>query len=479
MSLFAACVIVLCVYVGVLLGIGIWSARKTSTAEDFIIGGRSIGPWVTALSFIAVYFSSVLIIGGGGFGYKFGMATVWIGAINVLVGCTLCWIVLGRRVRLFTERMGVNTISGFFAKRYQSPEAGIFSALVIFLFLIIYNVSVVKGMAHSFEVLMGLPYWGGVLISGLVIIFYVVLGGYQAVVWTGLIQAWVMIFSLLLLTFRTLGAVGGLSEGMRKLAEQGSGFVDTPGVWGWAGLISFCLVVSLGVWGMPQLLIRFYSIKDSRTFRAGTVIVTVGSAIAVLPYINGALTRVIIPGLENPDLAIPSLSKLVLSPWGAAILLAGVVAAGMSTFAGVLIIISSSLVRDVYRNGLKKNMTGPQEVKANRIVSATVGLISLAIALKPPALILVLTGFSWAVIASTNLWPLLFGLYWKGASRAGAFGSMVAGALSAVIWTWMGKPFGIHGFIFGTAVGLVVIIVVSLVKRAKYTPGHLERIYGK
>lgn len=477
MSLLTACIIVLFLYIGILVGIGIWSVRKNPTAEDFIIGGRKIGPWVTALSFIAVYFSSVLIIGGGGFGYKFGMGTVWIGAINVLVGCTLCWIILGRRVRAFTERMGVNTISGFFAKRYKSPEAGIFSALIIFLFLIIYNVSVVKGMAHSFEVLMGLPYWGGVLISGMVIIFYVVLGGYQAVVWTGFIQAWVMIFSLILLTWRTLTAVGGLSEGMARLQAIGPEYLNTPGVWGWAGLISFCLVVSLGVWGMPQLIIRFYSIKDQKTFRLGTVIVTVGAAIAVLPYLNGALARVLIPNLENPDLAIPSLSKMVLSPAGAAILLAGVVAAGMSTFAGVLIIISSSLVRDVYLNGLGKKLTGPQEVFANRIVSAAVGLIALAIAMKPPALILVLTGFAWAVIASTNLWPLLFGLYWRGASRVGAFASMLAGALTALIWTWAGKPFGIHGFISGSIVSLVFIILVSLIKRSSIPERYLNRIF--
>ncbi len=475
----SACIVVLVLYLAVLVGIGIWSVRKTKSADDFILGGRSIGPWVTALSFIAVYFSSVLIIGGGAFGYKFGMGTIWIGAINVLVGCTLCWIVLGKRVRAFTERMGVNTISGFFAKRYQSPAAGIFSALIVFLFLIIYNVSVVKGMANSFEVLMDMPYWAGVMISGLVIIFYVALGGYQAVVWTGLIQAWVMIFSLLLLTFRTVGAVGGLSAGMRRLAEIGPGYVNTPGVWGWAGLISFCLVVSLGVWGMPQLLIRFYSIKDQKTFRLGTVIVTVGAAVAVLPYLNGAFARILIPALKNPDLAIPELSKLVLSPWGAAILLAGVVAAGMSTFAGVLIIISSSLVRDVYRHGLGRQLTGPGEIRANRIVSASVGIIALLIALKPPALILVLTGFSWAVIASTNLWPLLFGLYWKGASAAGAFASMIAGSATAIIWTWLGKPFGIHGFIAGTTVSFIVILVVSLVKRSSFPAGHIEKIWGE
>ena len=477
MTILTASIIVLVLYIGILMGIGIWSARKNVTASDFVIGGREIGPWVTALSFIAVYFSSVLIIGGGGFGYKFGMGTIWIGAINVAVGCTLCWIVMGRRVRRFTERLNVNTISGFFTRRFQSPEAGIFSAMVIFLFLIIYNVSVVKGMAHSFEVLMDMPYWGGVLISGAVIIVYVVLGGYSAVVWTGFIQAWVMIFSLILLTWRTLSAVGGLSAGLLRLQSVGAEFVNTPGVWGWAGLISFCLVVSLGVWGMPQLVIRFYSIKNEKTFRLGTVIVTVGAAIAVLPYLNGALSRLLLPPLENPDLAIPRLSSLVLSPFGAAVLLAGVVAAGMSTFAGVLMIVSSSLVRDVYIGGLGRKITGSQEIRATRIVSVAVGVISLLIALRPPALILVLTGFSWAVIASTNLWPLIFGLYWRGASRAGAFFSMVAGALTAVIWTYLKKPFGIHGFIAGSLVSLVLIVTVSLVKRSAIPAELLDRLW--
>ncbi|MCK4350992.1 MAG: sodium/proline symporter [Candidatus Krumholzibacteria bacterium] len=481
MTLVNTCILVLFLYVGMLMGIGIWTARKSRTAEDFIIGGRTIGPWVTALSFIAVYYSSVLIIGGGAFGYRFGMGTLWIGAINVLVGSTLCWIVLGRRIREFTERMGVSTISGFFAKRYNSPEAGIFSAAIVFLFLILYNVSVVKGMANSFEVLMGLPYWGGVLLSGFVIIFYVVLGGYIAVVWTSFIQAWVMIFSLLLLTFRTIHAVGGLSVGMERLQQLGPGFVETPGVWGWAGLISFCLVVSLGVWGMPQLLIRFYSIKDTKTFRLGTVIVTVGALIALLPYLNGALSRLLIePELTGKavDLAIPKLAELVLTPWGAAVLLAGVVAAGMSTFAGILLIVSSSLVRDIYKNGLKKELTNAQEIKATRIVSLLVGLVSLAIALKPPALILVLTGFAWAVIASTNLWPLLFGIYWKRASRPAAFVSMVAGALTALIWTWAGKPWGVHGFIAGGVVSLVVIVALSFIP---WSPpkGHIERIWGE
>ncbi len=461
----ATYIIVLALYLAALAWIGIITGRRTKNTADYAIGGRSVGPWVTALSFVAAYFSSVLIIGGGGFGYKFGMATLWIGAVNVLVGCFICWIVLGKRVRLFSERLGVMTISGLFKERYDSPESRVFSAAIIFLFLIIYNVSVLKGMANAMEVLMDMPYWAGVALSGLIIVFYVAIGGYLAVVWTSFLQAWVMIFGLVLLTVFSLGAVGGLSSLHLRLAEIDPGLLSTPGTWGWAGLISFCLVVSLGTWGMPQLVIRFYSIKDTRMLRVGTVVVTIGACVALLPYLNGAIARVLYPSLESPDLAIPTLTRGVLSPIWGAVFLAGVIAAGMSTFAGVLIIISSSLVKDILEKGLSVSLEPARELRITRWISAGVGLVSLLIALRPPALILVLTAFSWAVIASTNLWPLLFGIYWKRASRGGAFASMVAGASTALLWTALENPFGVHGFIAGTAVGLGVIVLVSLMTK--------------
>ena len=174
------------VYLGVLAAIGVVMSGRSQSAGDFAIGGRSVGPWVTALSFVAAYYSSVVIIGGGAFGWRFGLATLWVGAGNVLIGTTLAWIVLGRRIRRFTENLDAMTLPGFFAGRYGSPQARIFSAAVTGLFLIVYNVSVLKGMANTFEVLMDLPYWAGVLISGVVILFYTAVGGYLAVVWTSM-----------------------------------------------------------------------------------------------------------------------------------------------------------------------------------------------------------------------------------------------------------------------------------------------------
>ncbi|MCP4550163.1 MAG: sodium/proline symporter [bacterium] len=485
-------VVVLVAYLGLLAAIGFALRSRSKNAADFAIGGRSVGPWVTALSFVAAYFSSVVIIGGGAFGWKFGMSTLWVGACNVLVGTTLAWLVLGKRIRRFTENLDVVTLPGFFYGRYNSPQARIFSATITGLFLIIYNVSVLKGMANCFEVLLDMPYWSGVVISGAVILFYTAMGGYLAVVWTSFVQGIVMIVALTLLTIVSLQKVGGMSALVDRLTTVDPGLVNTPGVWGWAGLISFALIVSLGTWGMPQLLVRFYSIKNDKMLRLGVVIVTIGASVAMLPYLCGSIARVLVPSIGSPDEAIPALTALVLNDWGGALFLAGVVAAGMSTFAGVLIIISSSMVRDVWIKGLGRTMTPAAELKANRIMSLSVGLISLLIALKPPALVLVLTAFSWAVIASTNLWPLLFGIYWKRTSPKATFASMVCGASAALIWqvltkfgpsvSWIPAPpeslRNVHGFIIGVLTALAVIVIGSLLTRPA-PQENLRRAWGE
>ena len=465
--------VVMGLYLVLLIGLGMWMGKRTRNASDFYIGGRQVGPWVTAFSFVAAYFSSVVIVGGGAFGYRFGMSTLWVAATNVLVGCTLVWIVMGKRLWQFTTRLDTMTIPGFIGKRYGAREAEVFSALIIFVFMIVYNVSVLVGMGRIMEGLMGIPYTTAVIIAGLIILAYVSIGGYLAVVWTSFVQAWIMIFGLLLLAFATLGRVGGLTAGVTKLAALDPGLVETPGVWGWGGLVSFALIVSLGVWGMPQLLVRFYSMKNTRVLRLGTVLATLGGAMAVLPYMTGALSRLLLPSLENPDLAIPMLTETVLNPWGGAIFLAGVMAAGMSTFASVLIIVSGAIVRDLRRGGAPEssvpNDAGDpkREVMLGRIASLVAGLIALVIAFRPPALVLVITAFAWAVIASACLWPVVLGIYWKRGTRAGAMSSMVIGVAVALAWMIAGKvlggnPLGLHGFIPGVLVSLVVFIMVSL-----------------
>jgi len=468
---------ILIVYLAALVLVGFITGRRTKSVEDFYIGGRQIGPWVTALSFVAAYFSSVVIIGGGGFGYMFGMSTLWIGAINVLLGCTVAWIVLGPRIRMFTQRLKTMTVPGFIGERFQSDFTCVFSALIIVLFMIIYNVSILKGMGHIFEVLMNMPYVYGVLISCIIILFYVSIGGYLAVVWTSFMQAWVMGIGLIVLTVFAVQKVGGIAAANSALASIDSGLLHTPGVWGWPGLLSFALIVSFGVWGMPQLVVRFYSIRNLKVLKIGTVVATVGTCMALLPYFNGAIARTLFPSLASPDLAIPTLVKTTLSPFGAAIVLAGVVAAGMSTFSSVLIILSSSMVQDLIRKGTKRDITKEKSLFWGKIGSIVIGFVSLVIALRPPALVLTLTAFAWAVIASTTLWPILFGIYWKGATKSGCIASMVGGCVTALVWMIAGKPFGVHGFIPGIIVGFLLMILVSYAT-PKFSREHINHVWG-
>ena len=468
---------VLAAYMLVMVVIGLVATRRTRTADEFHLAGRGIGAWVTALSYVAAYFSSVVIIGGGAVADRYRMAPLWIGAANVLIGAALVWIVLGRRVRLFTERLSTMTVPGFLAERFRAPEARVLGSLVIGLFLIIYNVSILKGMGNAFEVLLGVPYIWGVLVSGAVILLYVALGGYLAVVWTGFFQAWVMGAGLILLTVATLKAVGGLTAANVALAQTSRALVDTPGAWGWAGLVSYALITSFGVWGMPQMVVRFYSIKSVKVLRVGTVLATLGCSMAALPYLDGAIARVLLPELANPDQAIPMLTRTVLSPWGSALFLAGVMAAGMSTFSAVLIITSSAVVKDFIQDGLGRKLESRSALRASRLASVVVGLISLAIALRPPALVLVLMGFSWAVIASTCLWPIVFGIYWKRATRWGVLASMGGGLLASLVWMAVGSPFGLHGFIPGIAVSLILLVGVSLAT-PRLPEALLDRAWG-
>jgi SSS family transporter len=475
---------VLAAYLLMLVAMGLWMGKRTRSAEDFYIGGRQVGPWVTAFSFVAAYFSSVVIVGGGAFGYRFGMSTLWIAATNVLVGCTLVWIVLGRRLWQFTKRLDTMTIPGFIGRRYGAREAEVISALIIFIFMIVYNVSVLVGMGRIMEGLMGLPYSTGVLVAGLIILVYVSIGGYLAVVWTSFVQAWIMIFGLLLLTFATLNAVGGFTVANVELAKLDPGFVETPGVWGWGGLVSFALIVSLGVWGMPQLLVRFYSMKSTRVLRLGTILATLGGAMAVLPYMTGAMSRLVLPPLTGSevDLAIPMLTEKVLNPWGGAIFLAGVMAAGMSTFASVLIIVSGAIVEDLRPGGEMRGAPDrggrSRAVLYGRLASLAAGLVSLAIAYRPPGLVLVITAFAWAVIASACLWPVVLGVYWKRGTRAGATSSMIVGSAVALGWMIAGRPFGVHGFIPGVLVALVVFVLVSLATKPP-ARALIERAWGE
>ncbi|MCK5848477.1 MAG: sodium/solute symporter [Caldisericia bacterium] len=449
-----------------LIFIGVYTGKKAKSSEDYHLGGRSIGAFVSSLSFVAAYFSSVVIIGGGGFGYKYGLATIWIGVVNVLVGCFLAWVILGKKTRVMTAKLHAISLPDFFQKRYNLQFAKTFTSIVIVLFLIIYNVSILKGLGNTFEVILNIPYTTGLLISGAIVLVYVMFGGYLAVVWTGFIQAIIMISGLVYLFFVTISKVGGLTTGVAKLQTIQQSLVETPGVWGFTGLISFMLVVSLGVWGMPQMVARFYSIKDGKAIRIGALIATIGGTMAIIPYLLGALTRIIYPHIVDVDLALPTLVNGIMPVFGISLFFIGVIAAGMSTFSSILITSSTSLIKDLWTDSLHKKMTEKQEIVYSRFINVAIGIISIAIAWNPPGLVLELTGFSWAIIASTCLAPYVLGLYWTKAAKFGALASMTGGFAVSLYWMIF-TPYPVHGFIPGVVVSFVLFFVFSWIRPFK------------
>ncbi len=457
----------LAVYFVFLVLVGFITQKGTKSSSDYLIGGRRIGAMVSSFSFVAAYFSSVVIIGGGAFGYLYGLSTLWVAAINVLLGCFLAWVVLGKKTRELTARYNAVTLPDFFAKRYQIPFARVFVSIVICLFLIVYNVSILKGLGDTFHVLLEIPYMWGVILSGLIVLIYVSFGGYLAVVWTGFIQAIIMGTGLVLLLTNTLRATGGMSAGVRALNAINEGLVQTPGIWGFPGLLSYILIVSFGVWGMPQMLARFYSIKDNKAIRWGTVFATVGGAMAFIPYLTGAFARIQFPDLANADQAIPMMVNEFMPPLAIAIFFVGVIAAGMSTFSSVLIISSGAMVRDLLKKSFSIQLSEKKEIRWSMMTNMIVGLISILLALNPPGLVLTLTAFSWAIIASTCLAPFLLGLYWNGTTRTGVICSMIGGFVISLTWMLLGQPFGLHGFIPGVASSFLLLTVVSWLTKDK------------
>ena len=285
-------------------------------------------------------------------------------------------------------------------------------------------------------------------------------GGYLAVVWTGFIQAILMGAGLLYVFFVAMQKMGGITEGVARLQAIQTGFVETPGIWGFSGLISYVLIVSLGVWGMPQMIARFYSVKDDTAIRRGVRIATIGGSLAIIPYLLGALTRTIYPSIADVDLALPTLVNGIMPVFGVSLFFIGVVAAGMSTFSSILIISSTSMIKDLWKDSFNKDLSDKQEMVYSRIINVLIGVVSIIIAWNPPGLVLTLTAFSWAIIASTCLVPYVFGLYWSKASQKGALLSMVGGFLVALLWMIV-KPLPIHGFIPGVLASFLLYFLGS------------------
>ena len=479
-----------------MLGVGLYSRKQAASVDGFVLGGRSVGPWLTAFAYGTSYFSAVVFVGyAGQFGWKYGLSSTWIGIGNAIIGSLLAWILLGRRTKLMTQHIESRTMPDFFGTRFGDQGLRVAASIIAFVFLIPYTAGVYKGISTLFEMGFGIPYEYCVVIMAILTAVYVILGGYKATAMNDFIQGIIMLFGIVAVIVAVLNAQSGLSTAVDKLAqlpadgstEAGSGMFATllgPDPWNLLGVV---ILTSLGTWGLPQMVGKFYSITDESAIKRGTVISTVFAlVVAGGCYFLGGFGRLFgtPPLLPNGKLAFDSIvpSMLVTLP---DILIALVVllvlSASMSTLASLVLTSSSTMTLDlIYRD--KKSMPGEVEegtiddivsekIERRKVVVMRVLImffiaISLLIALNPPTFIAQLMGISWGALAGAFLAPFMLGLYWRGVTTASVWACFIWGVGITIINMLAGNPINpINCGAIAMVGGFPVVWLISLVTK--------------
>lgn len=472
-------IILLILFFGVMIGVGVYTRKSATDVNGFVLGGRSVGPWLTAFAYGTSYFSAVVFVGyAGQFGYKYGLSSTWIGIGNALIGSLLAWVILGRRTRVMSKHLNSATMPDFLGKRYHSKAIRIVAAFISFVFLIPYTASVYNGLSRLFGMAFNIPYSVCVLAMALLTGVYVILGGYMATAVNDFIQGIIMLIGIVAVVVSVINGNGGFFEAYTKLSEMESDVAITAGLNGAfvsffgpdpVNLLGVVILTSLGTWGLPQMVQKFYAIKDEKAIRRGTIISTFFAiVVAGGCYFLGGFARLIdvnevtFDGKIVYDAIIPAmLSKLPDVLIGIVVVL--VLSASMSTLSSLVLTSSSTLTLDLIKDNISKNMSEKKQLFVMRVFIVVFIVISVVLALDPPTFIAQLMGISWGALAGAFLAPLVYGLYWKGVTRAGVWAGFVSGVGITVANMFAGWTSPINAGAISMIAGLVVVPLVSLI----------------
>lgn len=428
-------------YLALMAGIGIACCRRETT-QEYLLAGRRLGPVLLSFSFVATYFSTSSLLGGGGSGYLFGFGwSAFLAFFHVLFA-VLTWTVVAPRMRRYVEEEGILTVCQFFGRRYGSRALQMTAALVIAVFFQLYLVSIYKGAANLLQTTLGLSYPSAVVLAALPVVLYTAAGGFRSVVLTDLVQGVILLAGGILLFALVLFKAGGLFHGLESLASLTlAGGVSGKALMTLGGtgpkpvmeagkmipfLLSLTFAISVAQLASPQLVIRFFAARDEGVIRKGILLnpLLVG-IFALCVFSVGPFAHLFVSGIKDPDLVIPTLMKTLLPPWASAFLLVAAVAAAMSTISSVLMVVASSVVQD---------LAGSSSVGKTRLAVLVLGCVAPVLALNPPGIIVTIVGLSFSVIASVFTVPLLAGLYLEKPSRTGALAAMILSAITCVGW---------------------------------------------
>ncbi len=479
----------LVVFFAVMIAVGLYCRKHSTDVRGFVLGGRAVGPWLTAFAYGTSYFSAVIFVGyAGQFGWKFGIASTWIGVGNAILGSLLAWMVLGRRTRLMSQHLEAATMPDFFGKRYSSSALKIAASIIVFIFLIPYTASLYNGLSRLFEMAFpGVSYSVCVIVMAILTGIYVIAGGYMATAINDFIQGIIMIIGIIAVIAAVLMQNGGFIEALNGLAEV-SAPGNAPGAFNSffgpdpLGLLFVVILTSLGTWGLPQMVQKFYAIKSEKDINKGTIISTIFAIIVAGGcYFLGGFGRLftdkltffadgsieggfdaIIPTMISglPDILIAVVIVLVLS-------------ASMSTLSSLVLASSSTLTLDFIKGHVLKQMTEKKQVLIMRILIVVFVAISAYIAINKDKLSAIadMMGISWGALAGAFLAPFMYGLYWKKATKASVWASFIFGAGLMILNMLFRSSFPpvlqspINSGVVAMLGGIVIVPIVSLISK--------------
>ena len=489
----------LVVFFGVMVGIGLYCRKHTTDVNGFVLGGRAVGPWLTAFAYGTSYFSAVVFVGyAGQFGWKYGIAATWAGIGNALLGSLLAWVVLGRRTRVMTQHLDSATMPQFFENRFQSRSLKLAASAIIFIFLIPYTASLYNGLSRLFGMAFHIDYSICVIVMAGLTGIYVIAGGYMATAINDFIQGIIMIVGIIAVIAAVLNSQGGFLAALEGLAQVSDPTVsDVPGVFASffgpdpLNLLGVVILTSLGTWGLPQMTQKFYAIKSEKAIDTGTVISTLFAAVVAGGcYFLGGFGRLF---SDQVDIAANGYDSVVptmlsgLSDILLAVVVILVLSASMSTLSSLVLASSSTLTLDFIKDTIVKDMDEKRQILTMRLLIVVFIAISVVLAIvqyrSNVTFIAQLMGVSWGALAGAFLAPFLYGLYWKKTTRGACWVSFLFSTVVMLANIFFGKYFPtllqspINAGAFCMLAGLIIVPVVSLVT-PRLPQGQIDRIFA-
>ncbi len=475
----------LVVFFGITVAIGLYCRRHSTDVNGFVLGGRSVGPWLTAFAYGTSYFSAVVFVGyAGQFGWKYGIAATWAGIGNALLGSLLAWAVLGRRTRVMTQHLDSATMPQFFESRFKSPALKLAASAIVFIFLIPYTASLYNGLSRLFAMAFSIDYAWCVIIMAVLTAIYVIAGGYMATAINDFIQGIIMIVGIVAVIAAVLGSNGGFLEALDLLGQVSDPTVSTtPGVFASffgpdpVNLLGVVILTSLGTWGLPQMVQKFYAIKNEKQIGKGMIISTIFAAIVAGGcYFLGGFGRLYSDKIDIAangfDSVIPTMLE-GLPTVLIALVVVLVLAASMSTLSSLVLTSSSTLTLDFIKSKIVKNMDEKKQLLVMRALIVVFITISVVLAIvqhkSAVTFIAQLMGVSWGALAGAFLAPFLYGLYWKRTTKASVWCSFLFSTV-VMLANVVAKPLfpavlqsPINAGAFCMIAGLIIVPVVSLI----------------